>query len=209
MTLAQREKLGTDPMANLSYFVDWRPWLWVPAVCWLLSDPARFRDKKVLDMGTRSGRMACLFGLLGARVLGVDLPAVPLDGARREAARWGVSDQVRFLSYSGDPASLPEGDFDFVFTKSVLVMIPVLSPVLGGLSAVLRRGGELLAAENLAGGPLLNFLRRTVMRPWRSPFAHRFHGVDASFHAVLGQSFEIVGEKRYWGIVSAIRARVR
>jgi SAM-dependent methyltransferase len=208
-TFLPAERFRADPMEQLPYFVDWRPLLWGPAVRWLLGDPGRFRGKKVLDLGTRTGRMACLFGLLGARALGVDLPAVPLDGARSEAERWGVSDRVRFLSYSGDSAALPEGDFDFVFTKSVLVMIPAMGLFLAGLAPVLRRDGELLAAENLAGGALLNFLRRAFIHRRRSRFFDRVHGVDAAFRAALGQSFEVVAEKRYWGIVSAIRARVR
>ena len=97
-----------DPMhakalACLPYFVEWRPRLWVPAVRWLLGDPARFQGKKVLEMGCGSGRMSCLFGWLGAQVLGVDLPGVSLEQARREAERLGVGERVRFLNCSADP----------------------------------------------------------------------------------------------------------
>jgi SAM-dependent methyltransferase len=191
-------------LARLPYFVDWRPQLWVPAVRWLLGDPARFRGKRVLELGSRTGRMACLFGLLGAEVLGVDLPGVPLDGAAREAERWGLGDRVRFLSYGGDPASLPEGDFDFVFTKSVLVMIPELNPVLTALPGKMKPGGELLAVEN-TGGPVLNCLRRSVLHRG-SEYLKRPHGVDAAFLATIGRVFERVEHRRFFWLVSTIRA---
>ena len=41
--------------------------------------------KKVLELGCRTGRMSSLFGLLGAEVVGVDLPNVCLKAAQREA----------------------------------------------------------------------------------------------------------------------------
>jgi SAM-dependent methyltransferase len=198
-----------DPLALLPYFVDWRPRLWGPAVRWLIDDPKRFQGKRVLDVGSRTGRMACMFGLLGAQVVGVDLPDVSLDGARREAARWGVEDRVRFVNYSGDPAALPEGDFDFAFTKSVLVMIPTLDNFLAGLVQTLRPQGELLAAENLAGGRLLNFIRRAFVHRRRTNFFERFHGVDKQFLVTLSRKFEIVDSKRYYWLVTALRARRR
>jgi len=198
-----------DVLAQLPYFVDWRPRLWAPAVRWLLGDPARFRGKRVLDVGSRTGRMACLFGLLGAEVLGVDLTGVSLDRARQEADRWGVGDRVRFLNYGGDPAALPEGDFDFVFTKSVLVMIGELEKFFAALVPKMAAGGELLAAENLAGGRLLHFLRRVVIHRRRTNFLARFHGVDDAFLAALGRSFEVVGRRRFAWLVVALRARRR
>jgi SAM-dependent methyltransferase len=197
-------------LGQLSYFVHWRPRLWTPAVRWLIGDPARFRGTKVLEVGCRTGRLSCLFGLLGAEVLGVDLPAVGLEPAWQEAARWGVSDRVRFLTYGGDPSTLPEGDFDFVVTKSVLVMIRELERFLGALSTRMRPGGELLAAENVAGGRLLNFVRRTVIHRGRTDnLLGRFRGVDHSFLATLGGAFEVVGHRRFFWLVSALRARPR
>jgi 2-polyprenyl-3-methyl-5-hydroxy-6-metoxy-1,4-benzoquinol methylase len=199
-----------NPLARLPYFVDWRPRLWVPAVRWLLGDPARFRGKKVLDVGCRTGRMSCLFGLLGAEVLGVDLPDVCLESAQREAAAAGVSDRVRFLNYSGDPASLLEDDFDFVFSKSVLVMIPDLKPFFVALASKLKPGGELLLAENLAGGLLMRLIRRVVVHRRRGKsFLEKFHGVDAAFLATLGTAFEMAEQQNFSWLVAAIRAHRR
>jgi SAM-dependent methyltransferase len=200
------ESPAASALAHLPYFVHWRPRLWGPAVRWLLGDAARFRGKRVLEIGSRTGRMACLFGLLGAEVLGVDLPGVSLDGARREAERWGVGDRVRFLNYDGDPATLPEGKFDFVFTKSVLVLIPDRERFLPALAARMRESGELLAAENVAGGPVLNFLRRAVIHRGRE-FVKRSHGVDPAFLAAVDSAFDLVEHRSFFWLVTAIRAR--
>jgi SAM-dependent methyltransferase len=199
----------TNPLAQLPYFVHWRPRLWCPAVRWLLGDPQRFQGKKVLDVGSRTGRMATLFGLLGAEVVGVDLEGVSLDGARAEAARWGVEDRVRFVNYSGNPADLPEGDFDFAFTKSVLVMIPQLESFLTGLAQAMRPGGELLATENLAGSWLHNLVRRLFVHRKRTNFFERFRPVDDAFLATLGRTFELADSRRYYWLVTALRARCR
>jgi SAM-dependent methyltransferase len=195
-----------NPLERLPYFVDWRPRTWAPAVRWLLGDPARFRGKKVLEVGCRTGRMSCLFGLLGADVLGVDLPDVCLKSARREAESAGVSERVRFLNYSGDPRSLLEKEFDFVFAKSTLVMIADLLPFLVALPAKLKAGGELLLAENLAGGLLMKMMRRLVHRRRGKSLLDRIHGVDAAFLATLGSVFEITERQNFSWLVAAIRA---
>jgi SAM-dependent methyltransferase len=197
-------------LAQLPYFVDWRPRLWVPTVRWLLGDPVRFQGKTVLELGCRSGRMSCLFGLLGAEVLGVDLPGVSLEPARQEAVLAGVTDRVRFRNYSGDPATLPEMDFDFVFTKSVLVMISPLQPFIAAVAQKLKPDGQLLAAENLAGGWIVQFLRRVIMHPCRGKsFLDRFHAVDAALLATLTGSFTIIEQRMSSWLVAGIRARRR
>jgi SAM-dependent methyltransferase len=195
-------------LARLPYFVDWRPRLWVPPVHWLLGDPARFRGKRVLDVGCRSGRMSCLFGLLGAEVVGIDLAGVSLEPARQEAADAGVGDRVQFVNYNGDPGTLAEGDFDFVFTKSVLILIPELQRLLRALVVKTRPGGELLAAENLAGGWLMQLARRLIVHRHRpASFMQRFHGVDAEFLATVNDAFAIVGRRNFAWLVAGIRAR--
>src|SRR5205823_324220 len=111
------------------------------------------------------------------------------------------------LSYRGDPRLLGAGEFDFVFSKSVLVMIADPREFLATLAPVMRRDGELIAAENLAGGRLLNWVRR--VRAWQrnTSFLNRFHGVNADFLATLETSFDVIGQKRIYGLVAALRAR--
>jgi len=192
---------------KLSYFVDWRQSLWTPAVEYLVGDPERFRGKTVLEIGCRTGRMSCLFGLLGATVVGVDLPGVELQSARGEAERWNVSSRVSFVTYDGTAGNIPGEDFDFIFTKSVLVMIPELETFLRGLAAKLKDGGELLAAENAAGGSLLRLGRQLwTYRRYRG-LERRFNGVDPHFMEIVRRVFSSVDVKQFYGTVAAIRAR--
>jgi SAM-dependent methyltransferase len=191
---------------KLSYFVDWRQSLWTPAVEHLVGDPERFRGKTVLEIGCRTGRMSCLFGLLGATVLGVDLAGVDLQPARREAERWNVAGRVSFASYDGTAENIPGRDFDYIFTKSVLVMIPELETFLRGLATKLGDGGELLAAENVAGGSLLWLGRHLwTYRRYRG-LEHRFRGVDPQFVSTVRRVFSEVDVKQFYGTVAAIRA---
>jgi len=90
---------------DLSYFVEWRPFLWEPGVAWLLGNAKRFKGKRVLEIGCRYGQMSCLLGLFGAaEVRGIELAKIPLNIANAEAEKWGVKDNVSFQQYSGNPS---------------------------------------------------------------------------------------------------------
>ncbi len=142
---------------------------------------------------------------------GIDLERVSLDRARDEARRWELADRVQFLNYDGNPMHIPGLEYDFIFTKSVLVVVPELE-VEGFLAALSRKlafGGELMAAENLAGGRLLRLVRRFVIhRRWRG-VEDAFHGVDKGFLSSMSKAFEITGFKSYYGLVAAIRGHRR
>ncbi len=191
---------------DLSYFVEWRGRLWAPAVEYLLQDPTRFVGKKVMELGCRHGRMSCLFGLLGASVVGVELSDVSLENARDEARRWNLEERVSFTSYDGDPANLPAGDFDYVFTKSVLVVVSDLEAFLSTLATKMKSGGELMVAENLTGGRALRLARRLVTYTRHSDLKDRFEGVDDRFVTRMNGAFNVVGMQTYYGSVAAIRA---
>lgn len=172
---------------------------------WLLGDPQRFAGRRLLDLGCRYGKMSCFFGLLGAEVLGLDTDAEAIPRARAERDRWRV-EGVEFAQYDGDLGQI-DGTFDFVFTKSVLVVVPDLPTVLRDVRERLRPGGELLAAENAAGGPVLDFLRRHVVhREWRG-VAHKLHGVDDDFWAAFPEGLEVLERRDFWQLVTAFRAR--
>ncbi|MDX1664349.1 MAG: class I SAM-dependent methyltransferase [Candidatus Promineifilaceae bacterium] len=201
--------VATQQPIDLKYFVEWRTSLWGPAVRWLLDDPSRFMDKRVLEVGCRSGRISCLFGLLGAHVTGVDLHGVDLTAARAEAERWGLAARVRFANYSGKPADLPGGEYDFVFAKSVLVIVPELESFLEGLARKMQPEGELLLAEN-AGSETLYFLRwlyRVVAHRCTRSFRSRFSWVDEQFLAALSANFDLLESKQFYRLVVALRAR--
>jgi SAM-dependent methyltransferase len=146
--------------------------------------------------------MSCLFGLLGAEVTGVELPNVSLTMARKEVERWNLVDRVTLVNYSGNPADIPGHEYDFIFTKSVLVVIPYLESFVREVSKKMKSGGEFIAAENLKGGHMLRLIRYLLHPKWQ-----RQYGVDSHFIDVFNRVFKDVQVRRYWGLVAAIRAQ--
>jgi SAM-dependent methyltransferase len=189
--------------------IEWRPWLWTKPVDWALDDRSRFRGKRVLDLGCRYGRMTCYFAALGAVVDGVDIQENSLQKARELADELGLAKQVNFWRYSGNALDLPQGQYDFIFTKSVLVVMGSLENSLQGIAQSLKPDGEYLAIENLAGGSLLALLREKILhRRWRN-FDETFRGLNETALSKFASRFESVSHRRYWGLVIAIRAQRR
>jgi len=197
---------------DLRYFVEWHTWLWVPAVRAVVGDPRRFAGKRVLELGCGKGRMACLFGLLGAQVTAVELPWISLDIAQAEVKKWHLEQQVSLQHFDGELARLPASEYDFIFCKSVLVIVPELVPFLGGLARLLRPDGRLLAVENMQRGTRLRKIRVRVVtlmttgRFGRSSYVG-FRGVTPVFLDTLRQAFDIVSYRESYGLVAAIEAR--
>jgi ubiquinone/menaquinone biosynthesis C-methylase UbiE len=191
---------------DLDYFVEWRQYLWSPLLLSILSR-RHFKDKKVLEIGTRYGKMACLFALLGAEVVAIDIVDSYLESAREEARKWNVSDKIEFLAYTGNLQEIPYADFDYVFTKSVLVVVPDLSSFLKDIKSKLAPSGELIALENLKGGRLLRLVRNTIIhRTWN--VQETFYAVDDAFVERFRQVFPSVTRKDRLGLVASITAVV-
>lgn len=127
--------------------------------------------QRVLDVGTRNGRMATWLALSGARVVGVDISDDAMDEARRYASVHGVSERTTFATYSGVPADLP-GGFDVVFAKSVAVLMEIEEAV-AGFADALAPEGRLLLVEN-ARGPwpvhVARMARRRSLQPHRATY---------------------------------------
>lgn len=180
---------------DLSWFVEWRPWLWTPVLRDALGDRGRFRGRRVLELGCHSGRMSCWFGLQGATVLGLDVEVCDLGPARALARSLGVGDSVSFQTYDGNLLQLPAGEWDFVFTKSVLVQLRQPVGVMG-IRRLLAAGGEYLGCENMELPLGLDRFRR-----WRT-------GITPIHVRLLRQHFRDVSVRRHWAIAAAIVARV-
>lgn len=203
---------GNGDHFDLSYFVRWHYPLWGPAVKWILDDPKRFYGKRVLEIGCRDGRMSCLFGLLGATVLGIELEGESLLEARKESEYWNLCDRVSFSHYNGDPLTIPGLPYDYVFTKSVLVLIPQLDGYLSKLSSKMANDGNLLIVENMSRGLALRritkHLNSLIYRHRWGSFPYRnFRGVDKDFLASIRKVFIIEKFRQYYGVVAVIQAR--
>jgi SAM-dependent methyltransferase len=204
----------TGKPLDLNYFIEWHAWLWRPAVRAVLGDPSRFANKHVLELGCGEGRMACLFGLLGARVTALELPDRSLHMANNEVTKWGLEDRVLLRHYDGDLAGLAESQFDFVFSKSVLVIVPNLARFVRDLATVLRPDGRLLAVENMQRGTALRKARVRIRQlltngEWDRTCYSRFHGVTPAFLDSVREALDIVNFESSYGLVAAIEAKRR
>jgi ubiquinone/menaquinone biosynthesis C-methylase UbiE len=103
----------------------------------------------MLDLGCGPGHIALLAveRIPGARVVGVDLAETMLTIARRRAAASRHGDRVEFLK--GDAKGLAHGDgeFDAVFSNTILHHLADPAPFLCEAWRVLRPGGAFLVRD--------------------------------------------------------------
>ena len=155
---------------ELKYFFEWGHSGWVKGFSkglQQLGGLSAIRDKQVLEIGTRNGKMACLFALMGAqRVIAIDLEGVDLNIAAKEAEKHAVSEKVEFRTYNGDLSSLNLTGIDFVFTKSVLVVVSDREKMCDDINNLLSNNGRFLFLENQKGGLLLRLIRQARHRNW-------------------------------------------
>jgi len=151
---------------SLDYFVEWGGGRWEHFCRYALQDLGPLRGRRILEIGPRFGRLSSYFALLGAQVVGIDIDAVALMQAEREAARWGVQDRVSFVHYDGRLdrcEALSGAEFDVVFTKSVLVSLGCgLEEYLRQIDRKLGPSGRCVFIENRSGGALFSLARRVL-----------------------------------------------
>jgi len=140
------------------------------------------------------GEMSSLFGLLGADVVGIDINKETISIAREETQKHGVVEKVELLVYDGDLDFLPDGSFNLVFTKSVLVVVPDLPEFLTKIYAKLKPGGSAIFIENGYGNFALHALRRYRHKKWDyNSNAHFFRDTD---RALFENIFDSVTTKK-------------
>lgn len=94
-----------------------------------------FRGKRVLDVGTGSGRHAFQAHALGAEVMAVDVgPAI-------EVARRNLPDEVVTVQADAEALPLEEGAFDLVMSIGVLHHLPDTAAALENVVRYARPGG--------------------------------------------------------------------
>lgn len=149
------------PLAHLDWFAEWGGRGWISLVRKAIEQGtgSDLHGQRLFELGPRDGRMACLFGLLGAEVVAADRVVEVIDGGRRHAEGFGISPSVRFVHFDGRPEELPERNHDIVFTKSVLVVSPDLDAPLRTLHVACKPAGKCVFIENGRGGPLLRLFR--------------------------------------------------
>jgi ubiquinone/menaquinone biosynthesis C-methylase UbiE len=105
----------------------------------------------VLDIGSGRGNHSCaLARRFGCTVVGLDLAGFHIEQGRARAVQEGVSDRVSFKQ--GDIEALPFEDdrFDFLWSRDMLMHVPVLHPALVECARVLKPAGYMLVYTTVA-----------------------------------------------------------
>src|SRR5215470_2637931 len=117
----------------------------------------------VIDVGCGTGQLACLLGLKGRRVTGVDYSQHSLDLAQTLRDKFRL-ENVRFQRENILQLRLPDASFDYVFCNGVLHHT---SDPYGGfrhLVRITRPGGFLVVGLYNTYGRLMLHVRRRVVR---------------------------------------------
>jgi SAM-dependent methyltransferase len=175
-----RQSLGPRP-----------PELLLDAPGWLGLDPGEL----VLDAGCRDATHAvALARRYRCRVLGVDLVAAWLPGARADAATAGLAGRVAFVQ--GDLEALPvaSGACDLVWCRDTLSCLPDCATALAECARVLRTGGGMVLYAVMASDRLAPGDRELLVEGLgNSPASMHRATVEA---AVEAAGFEVVRRER-------------
>jgi SAM-dependent methyltransferase len=120
-------------------------------------------DADVIDVGCGTGQLACLLGLKGRRVVGVDYSQHSLDLAQTLRDKFRL-ENVRFQRENILELSLPDASFDYVFCNGVLHHT---SDPYGGfrhLVRIARPGAYIVVGLYNTYGRLMLHVRRRVVR---------------------------------------------
>lgn len=167
--MADNRQLTAAGPEDLDWYVNWGGHAWKSLTCLAITDflgTDNLRDKRLLDIGARDGKMSLLFARLGARVTGIDVCDAEFELARSEARRLHVEETTEFVKYDGCLSFLPKQSFDIVFTKSVLVLIEDLESFAAQISEVLKPDGRVVLIENARGNVFHQLFRSIRDRRW-------------------------------------------
>jgi len=170
------QEISRRPLQHLDYFMEWgaKTWQHLMAHAFEHFLGTNLQGQQVLEIGTRFGKMACLFTLLGAKVIGLDLRKESLSVAQGEAAKWNITERVVFVQGGSDLSIFKDNSFDMVFSKSVLVVVPGLARFLEEINAKLKPGGKVVFLENVKGPWFVHILRAFRHGKWDYTKAHYF-----------------------------------
>ena len=106
---------------------------------------ARWRDKRVLEVGCGIGTDSISFARAGAHLTAVDLSSESLRVAEQRAEMMGVADRIRFLEANAEELSstLDGEQFDLVYSFGVVHHTPHPERALAQMRALAAPGGTM------------------------------------------------------------------
>lgn len=153
----------------------WGGRAWTRLVDAALTEMGNLDGKSVLELGFHDGAMAREFARRGALVTALEVSRKSFDGVERTPG-------IAYRLYDGNLDEIA-GTYDFVFTKSVLVLTE-LEAVMPAICRKLRPGGCAVFIENGAGLPVVSWLR----------YALKPRSVWGNVRYLDGRSVRLIGE---------------
>ena len=162
--------------------------------------------RRILDVGTGTGRAAIALGRRGAAVTGVDASAEMLEVAERRAKEAGVS--VTFTRGDAHRLEFPDSSFDAVVCLRVLMHTPDWRK---SLAEVCRVSGARVVFDypSMSSAALVESLVRHVAI-WFMPRteAYRVFSSRAVAAALDAEGFRVTGEHRLFVLPIALHKRI-
>ena len=150
--------------------ITWGGWAWKSAARDAWHWMGDLKCLRVLELGFRSGNISRLFARKGAVVTGVETDAGSVAPAQAAADLEELN--CRFLSYSGNLDQVP-GEFDIVFSKSVLVLTDI-DEFVKAIHRKLAPGGRIVCIENGRGNWAMRLARRIRHPRWDNSHVEYF-----------------------------------
>lgn len=137
---------SAEPIGTARYFdqVEARKYKVEPHIP-AFADFARWKDKRVLEIGCGIGTDTMNFARAGARVTAVDLSEESLAVARQRAKVFGLADRITFHTANAEElqATVPVEPFDLIYSFGVLHHTPNPERAFRSLRPYLGSAGEL------------------------------------------------------------------
>lgn len=157
-----------------------------------------------LEVGSRRGGIALYLAHKGYHVVCSDVDN-PADVARPIHQAAGVASRIEYTAANVTAMSFADASFDVVAFKSVLGAVgrggntQLIAAAIAEMHRVLKPGGVLLFAENLAAGRMQMFLRRRFTS-WAADWNYLTpQSMKEHFAAFEVTHFETFGVLANWG----------
>lgn len=132
--------------------------------------------------------------------IGIDLSAVSIENAKRNADRMGLTDQTYFLQADAEKSRLPDNSIDTIICSGMLHHLD-LSYAFPELRRILVPGGRILAVEALNYNPAIKLYR--LLTPAMRTEWEASHILDLS-DVDFAKRFFKLGAIHYWHIASIL-----